>query len=137
MRPVCLCLPSETWYPSKVAPGSCTNMCGANPCSTSCGGRLGQRLLADLHGQVHAHDIPGLPAQQERIIHAIRTADGLNEAVRQRFVEVVQCARERQCLCHGDLHPGNVMMTAEGPVILDWINATRGDRLPTLPERSS
>lgn len=23
-------------------------------------------------------------------------------------------------VCHGDLHPGNVMMTAEGPVVLDW-----------------
>lgn len=23
-------------------------------------------------------------------------------------------------ICHGDLHPGNVVMTADGPVILDW-----------------
>jgi aminoglycoside phosphotransferase (APT) family kinase protein len=23
-------------------------------------------------------------------------------------------------VCHGDVHPGNVMMTADGPVLLDW-----------------
>ncbi|HJQ59459.1 MAG TPA: aminoglycoside phosphotransferase family protein [Vineibacter sp.] len=29
-------------------------------------------------------------------------------------------------LCHGDLHPGNVIMTAEGPRIIDWTFAMRG-----------
>ena len=23
-------------------------------------------------------------------------------------------------VCHGDVHPGNVIMTADGPVLLDW-----------------
>jgi aminoglycoside phosphotransferase (APT) family kinase protein len=28
-------------------------------------------------------------------------------------------------LCHGDLHPGNVIMTAEGPRLIDWAGAMR------------
>jgi tRNA A-37 threonylcarbamoyl transferase component Bud32 len=28
-------------------------------------------------------------------------------------------------LCHGDLHPGNVIMTAAGPRLIDWGGATR------------
>ena len=28
-------------------------------------------------------------------------------------------------LCHGDVHPGNVIMTADGPRLIDWIGATR------------
>ena len=28
-------------------------------------------------------------------------------------------------LCHGDLHPGNVIMTADGPRIIDWTCAIR------------
>jgi Ser/Thr protein kinase RdoA (MazF antagonist) len=28
-------------------------------------------------------------------------------------------------LCHGDLHPGNVIMTVDGPRIIDWITAVR------------
>ncbi len=25
-----------------------------------------------------------------------------------------------QVVCHGDVHPGNVIMTADGPVLIDW-----------------
>ena len=28
-------------------------------------------------------------------------------------------------LCHGDVHPGNVIMTADGPKLIDWDGATR------------
>ena len=28
-------------------------------------------------------------------------------------------------LCHGDLHPGNVIMTAEGPRLVDWTGSVR------------
>jgi Ser/Thr protein kinase RdoA (MazF antagonist) len=30
-------------------------------------------------------------------------------------------------LVHGDLHPMNVMMTADGPMVIDWSNASAGD----------
>jgi Ser/Thr protein kinase RdoA (MazF antagonist) len=29
-------------------------------------------------------------------------------------------------LCHADLHPGNVIMTADGPRLVDWTGAIRG-----------
>ena len=29
-------------------------------------------------------------------------------------------------LCHGDLHPGNVIMARAGPVVVDWFDAARG-----------
>jgi len=29
-------------------------------------------------------------------------------------------------LCHGDLHPANVIMTAEGPRLVDWTSSVRG-----------
>lgn len=31
-------------------------------------------------------------------------------------------------LLHLDLHPGNVVLGPEGPVVLDWASATKGDR---------
>ena len=30
-------------------------------------------------------------------------------------------------LCHGDLHPSNVILSPDGPVIVDWYDASRGD----------
>ncbi|MGH9134619.1 MAG: phosphotransferase [Ilumatobacteraceae bacterium] len=33
-----------------------------------------------------------------------------------------------ECLVHLDLHPGNVVLTARGPVVIDWSNAGVGPR---------
>lgn len=51
--------------------------------------------------------------------------DGIITAVErwpgwQRFDEVV--------VCHGDVHPGNVLMTADGPVLIDWDLLCRAPR---------
>ena len=32
-------------------------------------------------------------------------------------------------LCHGDFHPGNVLLAEQGEVIIDWIDATCGNPL--------
>lgn len=31
----------------------------------------------------------------------------------------------KDVLCHSDLHPGNVIMTAQGPRLIDWLGAAR------------
>ena len=32
-------------------------------------------------------------------------------------------------ICHGDLHPGNVLLTTRGESVIDWVDATRGNPL--------
>jgi aminoglycoside phosphotransferase (APT) family kinase protein len=60
------------------------------------------RTLADLHRRLHAIPAPaGLPTP-------------LGEGDR---------------LVHLDLHPANVVLTASGPMVIDWPNAGRGDGL--------
>jgi aminoglycoside/choline kinase family phosphotransferase len=34
-----------------------------------------------------------------------------------------------ESLCHGDFHPDNVILSAEGPVVIDWVDATVGNPL--------
>ncbi len=44
-------------------------------------------------------------------------ADGLRRAIEaNRGWE----ATEQRVTCHGDIHPGNVVMTADGPILIDW-----------------
>ena len=47
--------------------------------------------------------------------------------------ELAEIARQRldslpdgDVLCHGDFHPANVMRSPNGPVVIDWPNATQG-----------
>jgi len=30
-------------------------------------------------------------------------------------------------LCHGDFHPGNVLLTVRGPIVIDWMTAKHGN----------
>jgi aminoglycoside phosphotransferase (APT) family kinase protein len=61
--------------------------------------RRNMRALAELHARLHALPVPpGLP-----------TPYG-----------------EGTALLHGDLHPGNVILAKEGPVVIDWTNACAG-----------
>jgi aminoglycoside phosphotransferase (APT) family kinase protein len=64
-------------------------------------------LLARLHGLVHA-----VPAGGQ---------DGLDLPVPSGVT-----AAETDVLLHRDLHPMNVILTADGPMIIDWEGAARG-----------
>jgi tRNA A-37 threonylcarbamoyl transferase component Bud32 len=77
----------------------------------------GPTMMADLarrpwlvrrHGQTLA--------ELHNRLHAIPTPPGL----RAQF-----CRGES--LCHFDLHPDNVVLTEDGPVVIDWANAARGE----------
>jgi thiamine kinase-like enzyme len=36
---------------------------------------------------------------------------------------------EGSALCHYDFHPGNIILSPKGPVIIDWLNALVGNQL--------
>lgn len=44
---------------------------------------------------------------------------GLDSAI-ERHRDWVVLADTGAVVCHGDVHPGNVVMSADGPVLLDW-----------------
>jgi len=94
------------------------------------------RLLADLHLQVHKAEIPALPRVTDRLTRAIERAPGLAE--NQRVALLARLARllEGNAVCHGDFHPGNIYLTARGPIILDWMDAARGSPLADVARTS-
>jgi Phosphotransferase enzyme family len=42
-----------------------------------------------------------------------------------RILALIERLRPGDGLCHGDVHPDNVIMTADGPRLIDWIGAVR------------
>jgi tRNA A-37 threonylcarbamoyl transferase component Bud32 len=50
----------------------------------------------------------------------------LHELVAPEWLPPAPCGVGSQLL-HMDLHPLNVMVTAQGPMVIDWCNAVRGD----------
>ncbi len=86
-------------------------------------------LLGQLHARIHSVPGAGFPSQQERMQRRTLSSTVLAEEVRQRVIDAIAELPSGDSLCHGDLHPDNVMMTLKGPMIIDWCQATQGNPL--------
>ncbi len=87
------------------------------------------RLLAELHTRVHRCPAPGgLPTHRESIADRI-TAAPLSAEARAAARRRLAALPDGEVVCHGDFHPGNVLVTRRGPMIIDWGRAARGHPL--------
>ena len=86
----------------------------------------GARRLAALHVALHAVPIPAespLPRLRDLIE---RWCARWPEAERARAAAELARLPAETGLCHGDLHPGNVIVHPRGLVVVDWVNASAG-----------
>jgi aminoglycoside phosphotransferase (APT) family kinase protein len=84
------------------------------------------RRLAELHAAIHQCVAPAeLPTQRERLAEAIEAAD-LPAAEKADARRRLAALPDGTAVCHGDFHPGNVLLSARGPVVIDWDLAGRG-----------
>ncbi len=67
-----------------------------------------------------------LPAQRDRLRCKIRNTAMAAEPLAQLSLALAAAHDDSPRLCHGDLHPGNVILGSQGPVIVDWFDVSRG-----------
>jgi uncharacterized protein (TIGR02172 family) len=89
-------------------------------------GALAQQL-ALLHAEIHARAGGRLPEQNNRLARNIANAKCVSEHQRQSIALLLRHLPEGGALCHGDFHPGNVVMTSSGPMVIDWADACCGN----------
>jgi uncharacterized protein (TIGR02172 family) len=89
------------------------------------------RIFARLHADQHETSLPDFPSQRRRFVYNIaeHTPYRLEDATRRRVLDILASLPDGRALCHGDLHPGNVLMSPDGPRIIDWENACTGSPL--------
>jgi aminoglycoside phosphotransferase (APT) family kinase protein len=84
------------------------------------------RLHAQLHSTVAPAQLPSLKASTRQEIER-------SHSVPLEFKDLASAAPDRlpegDAVCHWDFHPGNVIETANGPKVIDWTSARRGDAL--------
>lgn len=87
-------------------------------------------LFAELHFDINTKkDVRNLPSLHNRLKKKILAADILTADEQNTILKILENLPRGDRLCHGDFHPGNVMMTKRGPLIIDWPDATRGNLL--------
>jgi len=94
-------------------------------------------LLAELHASMHTIEaVPSLPSQHRKLRRKIQHAEMLPCALQGGALRMLEELPEGNQLCHGDFHADNVLMTSKGPVIIDWIDATRGNPMADVARSS-
>jgi aminoglycoside phosphotransferase (APT) family kinase protein len=86
-------------------------------------------LMADLHVTIHAARVPSLPSYRDELGRRIAHVPGLPDDHRQAALDALDALPDGEAVCHGDFHPGNILMTASGPVVIDWTGARCGHPL--------
>lgn len=83
------------------------------------------KRLADIHADLLAHTSTDLPSLRDVLADKIDATDldtGSKTAAKDRVLTLPDATN----VLHGDFHPGNVILTSDDPVAIDWIDATRG-----------
>lgn len=84
-------------------------------------------MLVDLQQTIHRVDPPlAVPKLAARLGSKILAADGLGEIEREEASAIMATLPPGDTLCHGDLHPANVLISDTGPVAIDWFDAVIG-----------
>lgn len=95
------------------------------------------RKMADMHFQLHQISVQStLPDLKLKLERKLQNAGALSDPLRKRLMERLAAFPEGDRICHGDFHPGNIMLNGEDGKIIDWIDASRGNPLADVARTS-
>ena len=94
------------------------------------------RQLAELHAEIHRQDGSPFHSLKETLAASIGRAETLPSDLRERVLQQLDRLPDAGALCHFDFHPDQVLLTAHGPVIIDWTTARRGHPLADVARTS-
>jgi aminoglycoside phosphotransferase (APT) family kinase protein len=97
---------------------------GRKPWAVMAAGNTCGRTHAALH-EVAAPS--GLERLVSRVVRQIQSSPLVPADLRDRAIAALSALPDGDRLLHGDFHPGNVISTELGPVVIDWTNASTGD----------
>ncbi len=86
------------------------------------------RLLARLHGEVHALPVRGpLPRVRDHIVGNVRDLGAVLGADADRVLARLEALPDGDRVCHYDFHPDNILGDGRTWRAIDWNNAALGD----------
>lgn len=87
-------------------------------------------LVEDLHKQILECKLEGGVSTVKEFLHdCISCSKQAETAGSKEMLRMVDLLPEHNMLCHGDFHPGNIILTKDGPTVIDFMNVCRGDAL--------
>lgn len=76
---------------------------------------------------MHTIDAPELRPMREKLAQQIRAARRLTDDQKSQLQSKLDAIGDETKLCHGDFHVQNLIANGDRVMIIDWMDATRGD----------
>jgi uncharacterized protein (TIGR02172 family) len=91
------------------------------------------RILAKLHLELLSvrEDIK-LSNSKQRASTLIKLSEGLNTEEKEFVYSILEELSEGDSICHGDFHPGNILMQNNRNYLIDWFGAYKGPDLADI-----
>ena len=87
------------------------------------------KVMADLHKKILQNNCSaGVPDYKEFLRFQINVS-GITEGEKEVAIRMLDGLPEGDTLCHGDFHPGNILMNGDIPTVIDFMNVCRGPYL--------
>jgi len=84
------------------------------------------RQMASLHAVLGRQSGEGLPPQKELLEYNISHAPQLSQEEKDAVIRYLRGLPDGKQACHGDFHPDNILLSPQGPVVIDWTTGSCG-----------
>lgn len=94
-------------------------------------------ILANLHAQMHECVFDAdILTQRTRLQYKMNHADALSTSLKISLLNTLYSLPDGDRVCHGDFHPGNVLLAGKDATVIDWMDASRGNPLADVARTS-
>ena len=93
-------------------------------------------LMADLQWEIHKISGRQLPAMKTRLCNKVGDINELTDSRKNQIIRLLDYLPDGNQLCHMDFHPDQILLTDQGPCILDWETASKGNPLADVARTS-
>lgn len=95
------------------------------------------KLLAQYHYQMHTCDFNAeVPNQKDKLQNRIKQSTVLPASLKPKLLSALEPLPAGSKVCHGDFHPDNILVSKNGAMVIDWIDASKGNPLADVARTS-
>lgn len=94
------------------------------------------KRLAQLHKSMQIEVDFDMDNCNKRLKDNILKTDLLGEDIKLKLYEYIDELPDDNILCHGDFHPENILITENKEIVIDWMTATKGNKIADIARTS-
>ncbi|RED66161.1 aminoglycoside phosphotransferase family protein [Cohnella lupini] len=84
------------------------------------------KQMAQLQYEIHQVKVKIQPNLRNELFNKISAQELITDDEKDMVKRILDQLPESNHICHYDFHPGNIILSSKGPVIIDWLNALIG-----------